>query len=182
MIVDYRKHAGVPEENPYIFGTNTVDKRRHAYLRACVLIKKYSVASGAKMPTSLRGTILRKHIATVCITLNVSENQINDLADFMDHHEKIHKSHYRQSVITRDLAISRLLKYAQGDDASDESDDESDQNDEYVINHESITDTCLNSDTTSTSRTIIHQFSVRQMSNKEDEINTRKGMLKYFHT
>jgi len=68
-IVHYRKYAGVSEINPYVFGINTIDKRRHGYLRACALMRKYSLASGTKMPTSLRGTILRKHIATICITL-----------------------------------------------------------------------------------------------------------------
>jgi len=131
IIVHYCKYAGVSEINPYVFGINTIDKRRHGYLRACALMRKYSLASGAKMPTSLRGTILRKHIATICITLDVSENQVNDLADFMGHHEKIHKSHYRQSVIIRDLAISRLLKYTQKENTTDES-AENDKDDESI--------------------------------------------------
>lgn len=143
MIVEYRKYASVPVENPYVFGINSIDNKRHAYLRACVLMRKYSAASGAKMPTSLRGTILRKHIATICITLDVSDNQVSDLANFMGHHEKIHKSHYRQSVITRDLAISRLLKYAQGEDTSDASNQsKEDENIESDIEYN--TGTCLN--------------------------------------
>jgi len=93
MIVNYHKHAGVPENNPYIFDIYTSDKRRYKYLRACVLMRKYSTISGAKMPTSLRGTMLRKHIATACISLDISEHEVNDLADFMGHHEKIHKSY-----------------------------------------------------------------------------------------
>lgn len=80
------------------------------YLKACVLMRKYSKISGAKMSASLRGTMLRKRIATVCISLDISEHEVNDLADFMGHHKKIHKSHYRQSIITKDLAILHLLK------------------------------------------------------------------------
>lgn len=146
IIVNYRKHAGVPENNPYIFGICTTDKKRHKYLRACVLMRKYSIISGAKMPTSLRGTMLRKHIATVCISLDISEHEVNDLADFMGHHEKIHKSHYRQSVITKDLAISRLLKYAQGEDTTDESDkvDENEDENEDDPTNDSNTDLSLN--------------------------------------
>jgi len=131
LIIKYRKQVGVPEQNPFVFGVNTIDKSRHKYLRACVLMRKYSSASGAKIPTSLRGTLLRKHIATMCITLDISENQVTDLADFMGHHEKIHKSHYRQSIITKDLAISKLLKYAQGENTTDES-NESDES--YELN------------------------------------------------
>lgn len=154
MIVKYRKEAGVPENNPYIFGTYTQDKKRHKYLRACVLMRKYSILSGAKMPTSLRGTILRKHIATVCMSLDIPEQEVNDLADFMGHHEKIHKSHYRQSIVTKDLAISRLLKYAQGDDTTDESDDieeEESENEDYPIS--SKTDLSSNISDTSLTKT-----------------------------
>lgn len=143
-IIYYRKQAGVSEQNPYVFGIETLDKRRHKYLRACVLMQKYSVASGAKMPTSLRGRTLRKHIATICITLDMSENQVSDLADFMGHHEKMHKLYYRQSVITKDLAISQLLKYAQGENTTDES-DEHDQCDKNAVesDNEHNTDICM---------------------------------------
>ncbi|XP_024875117.1 uncharacterized protein LOC112456658, partial [Temnothorax curvispinosus] len=171
MIVNYRKQAGVPEENPYIFGINTVDKRRHAYLRACVLMRKYSATSGAKMPNSLRGTILRKHIATMCIKLDVSDNQVNDLANFMGHHERIHKMHYRQSDITRDLAITRLLKYAQGENATDESDDEDEQDNGNIIDSDDKNDT---SSSTSDISSKSDQFSARQMSSKKHEINIDK--------
>ncbi|XP_070515392.1 uncharacterized protein [Cardiocondyla obscurior] len=142
MIVNYRTQAGVSKDNPFIFGINTMVEKRSAYLKACVLIRKYSKACGADIPSSLRCTTLRKHIATICITLDVSDTQINDLADFMGHHEKIHKSHYRQSILTQDLAISQLLKYAQGDNSdksesedTDEDEDE-DENDNNDINDE----------------------------------------------
>jgi len=178
MIVKYRKHAGVPENNPYIFGEYTPDKKRHKYLRACVLLRKYSIISGVKMPASLRGTMLRKHIATVCMSLDISEHEVNDLADFMGHHEKIHKSHYRQSIITKDLAISRLLKYAQGEDTTDENDntdDDENENEDNLINN-SDSD-FITSDTSSLTKTrqstsdISSLRKTRQLSNKEKDIN-----------
>lgn len=154
MIVKYRKHAGVPENNSYIFGIYSHDKKRYKYLRACVLMRKYSIISGAKMPTSLRSTMLRKHIATVCISLDMPEHEVNDLADFMGHHEKIHKSHYRQSIVTKDLAISRLLKYAQGEDTT-ESDDVDESENENKDTMTIISDLSLNtSDTSSLTKTI----------------------------
>lgn len=51
-IVHYCKHAGIPEQNPYVFGIKTLDKRRHKYLRACVLMRKYSATSRTKVLTS----------------------------------------------------------------------------------------------------------------------------------
>ncbi|XP_071579372.1 uncharacterized protein [Temnothorax nylanderi] len=102
------------------------------------------------MPTSLRGTTLRKHIATICVSLDISEHEVNDLADFMGHHEKIHKSHYRQSLITKDLAITRFLKYAQGEDTTDESDEDKNK-DEDDPTSDSDTDSGLNTPDTSLS-------------------------------
>lgn len=170
MIVNCRKHAGVSENNPYIFGICTYDKKRYKYLRACALMRKYSIISGAKMPTSLRGTMLRKHIATVCISLDMSEHEVNDLADFMGHHEKIHKSHYRQSVITKDLAVSRLLKYAQGESTTDESDNTDENENENEYNPTSNGNSNLNSNISDTSSLIITRQS-KQMPKKEKNIN-----------
>jgi len=144
VIVNYRQRAGVPENNPYIFGISTIDKKRHKYLRGCALMQKYSIISGAKMSVSLRGTTLRNHIATVSISLDISEHEVmSDPADFMGHLEKIHKSHYRQSIITKVLAVSRLLKYAEGGDTTDESDDNVDEN-ENDLNNDSNSDLSLN--------------------------------------
>lgn len=114
-------------------------------------MRKYSLISGAKIPTSLRGTMLRKHIATVCISLDMSEHEVNDLADFMGHHEKIHKSHYRQSVITKDLAVSRLLKYTQGESTTDESDNTDENENENEYNPTSNGNSNLNSNISDTS-------------------------------
>jgi len=176
MIVHYRKHAEVSENNPYIFGIHSQDKRRYKYLRACVLMRKYSVLSKAKMPTSLRGTMLRKHIATICISLDMPEQEVNDLADFMGHHEKIHKSHYRQSILTKDLAISHILKYAQGEDITDESDnvdeDESENEDENKNENDptnnSNSDLSLNTSDTSLLRRTRQS---KQLLSKEKDIS-----------
>ncbi|XP_066599970.1 uncharacterized protein [Prorops nasuta] len=125
MILKYRGAAGVPNKNPYIFGLPSLDKRRYKYLRACVLMRKFSLSSGVKFPTLIRGTNIRKHIATMCITLDISENQISELANFMGHHEKVHKSHYRQSILSREIAVSRLLAFAQGKSDNDSENDNS---------------------------------------------------------
>jgi len=49
------------------------------------------------------------------ITLNLTDNQITDLANFMGHHEKIHKKVYRKPIIVKDITeVSQLLEAAQG--------------------------------------------------------------------
>lgn len=74
-------------------------------------------------PDLLRATILRKHIATMCVNFIMNENDVSELANFMGHADKIHKEHYRQPILRREiLNISRLLEAVQGKANSDDSD------------------------------------------------------------
>ncbi|KAJ8966076.1 hypothetical protein NQ314_003752 [Rhamnusium bicolor] len=115
LILRYRLQAGVPEKNPYLFGLPSSVLGRHKWLDACVLMRKYSVECGAVRPDLLRGTTLRKHLATQSIFLNLQEEDISDLAQFMGHADKIHRSHYRLPVPAREIAqISVLLEKAVG--------------------------------------------------------------------
>ncbi|XP_029053550.2 uncharacterized protein LOC114881076 [Osmia bicornis bicornis] len=128
LIIQHRSSAGVPSQNEYLFGLPSSDKDKNRYLRACDLMRKYSIQCGAEIPSSLRGTQLRKHIATNCINLNLIDGQVTDLANFMGHHEKIHKDIYRQPVLETDIVkISKILQTAQG---LNESEEESDSNEE----------------------------------------------------
>ncbi|XP_072757500.1 uncharacterized protein [Anoplolepis gracilipes] len=94
LILKHRKDANVPKKNPYVFG----------------------------IPSSTKGTELRKHIATTCITLNLSENEVDDLANFMGHHEKIHKRHYRQSIPAIEIIrMTKFLEAALGENMQQQS-------------------------------------------------------------
>lgn len=87
-------------------------------------MRKFAEECGADKPVTLRGTILRKHIATMCINFNLSENEVSDLASFLGHADRIHKEHYRQPIITREiLHISKLLEAVQ--EKPNDSDDDS---------------------------------------------------------
>jgi len=115
IILKYRHDAKVSSKNPFLFGIPHDNKKRFKYLRACVLLRTFSEDCGAKLPCSLRGTQLRKHIATCCITLNLSEDQVTDLANFMGHDKKVHKSHYRQPIPELEIIrITQFLEAAQG--------------------------------------------------------------------
>ena len=111
LILKHRKDANVPEKNAYVFGIHGSTKRYFKYLKACNLMRDFSKKCGAQIPHSLRGTKLCKHIAITCITLNLSENEVDDLANFTGHHEKIHKHHYRQSIPA--VEIIRMTKFLQ---------------------------------------------------------------------
>lgn len=124
LLLERREDARVNPRNPYVFG---VVGPSNKFLRACTLIRKYSIECGAEHPERLRGTNLRKHIATTCIKLNLQDDQVRDLANFMGHNEKIHKDIYKQPIASRDiLRMSKLLEMAQGknnecESSSDES-------------------------------------------------------------
>lgn len=82
LVIKYRIEIGVSKYNPYIFGLLGGDKKQFPHLQAC----------GAEHPKRLRGTHLRKHIATTCVTLNLEAQDISDLSNFMGHSEKIHRN------------------------------------------------------------------------------------------
>lgn len=141
ILLKYRDRAKVPTKNPYIFGLPSMDKKsQDKYLRACALLRKYSVQSGAKNPERLRGTQLRKHVATTCISLNLTEAEVSDLANFMGHGEAIHKNIYRQPILEKDIVnMSKLLETAQGTgDHVSTSGEESNAEPENNLNQESI--------------------------------------------
>lgn len=127
LILKHREAVGVSSKNIYVFGTpNPHNTTKYTYFRACKLLREHANECGAEFPLTLRGTTLRKHVATHCINLYLSEDEIRDVANFMGHSDDIHKRYYRQPIITREIVrMSRVLQKAQGmdqDDTSSESD------------------------------------------------------------
>ncbi|XP_074033455.1 uncharacterized protein [Leptinotarsa decemlineata] len=125
----HRTEIGVSNYNPYIFGLPGGDKKQYPHLQACHLMRKFSECCGAEHPERLRGTHLRKHIATTCVMLNLEPQDISDLSNFMGHSENIHKGIYRQPIVSREiLGISKLLEAAQGTQGIEAADDSDDNN------------------------------------------------------
>ncbi|XP_077270902.1 uncharacterized protein LOC143902074 isoform X2 [Temnothorax americanus] len=119
LLLQFRKDAQVPSKNPYLFGLPSKDKSHYKHLQACKLMRDFASACGAKNVSLLRGTALRKHVATKCVDLNLSDNQVTRVANFMGHHEQIHKQIYRQPVARVDiLEMSKILLKAQGADTT----------------------------------------------------------------
>jgi len=147
MILKHRKAAKVSSKNPYLFGLPSLKKDKHRYLLACDLLRQYAVECGAENPETIRATELRKHIATICINYDLSENEISTLANFMGHADKIHLTHYRQPVIEKEiLEISQYLEAAQGADKNESDSNDSNDSDYEFSDNESIrnttTETC----------------------------------------
>lgn len=90
------------------------------------------------MPDTLRATELRKHIATTGISLNLSNNEVQNLSNYMGHDIKIHMGTYRQRLPMTDiLQMSQLLEKAQGiameNDGHILTDDSGSENDEREV-------------------------------------------------
>lgn len=136
LLLEHRRSAKIHCKNPYLFALPGKNTNRFKFLRACILLREFSEQCGAKLPSSLRGTKLRKHIATKCILLNLQNDEVTDLANYMGHAENIHKEYYRQPIISRDiLRMSQLLEKAQIlDNANKEENSDSDITEESENN------------------------------------------------
>lgn len=76
-------------------------------------MRELSDVCGAENDAALRDTNLRKHMATKCLSLNLSKTEVSHVANFMDHHQNVHKQIYRQPVAKVDiLDMSKILERA----------------------------------------------------------------------
>ncbi|XP_070155675.1 uncharacterized protein PF3D7_1120600-like [Polyergus mexicanus] len=140
-------YANVHPKNPYIFGIAGFNKQRFKFLRACDQMRKFAYECGADHPERLRGTLLRKHIATNCHKLKLTEHEIYELANFMGHQENIHKKYYRLPQKEADiLNISKYLEAALGTNNSNSDIDSSDIDDSNTHDHDNDSISYNNSD------------------------------------
>lgn len=153
-ILKYRKEANVTN-SPYVFALPSSGKHLK-WASACDLLRKYSFECKADFPSTLRGTLLRKHIATACMALNLSNGEVDDLSKFLGHDKSIHLNIYRQPVATNDiLHVSLLLEKAQGIytkskeevqefvEETDSEDENSAKNNTDTIDHDDVSTTSL---------------------------------------
>lgn len=76
VFLSFREQAGVLEDNPFLFGTNHLK----GYINRSVVIREFSFRCEAKHPETLRGTFLRKQVATLSQMLDLNDNEIQQLA------------------------------------------------------------------------------------------------------
>lgn len=132
LLIRNRANAKITDDNEFLFALPTIAGERSRRVNACNVLRKLSVLCGAKEPDLLRGTKMRKHVASMCISMELSESAVSEVAEFMGHHEKVHYEFYRKMPIVREIVkMSKLLETAQGDDEEDngEISDDEDQDD-----------------------------------------------------
>ncbi|XP_033106285.1 uncharacterized protein LOC117108397 [Anneissia japonica] len=112
FLTSKRLAAGITDSNKYVFALSG-----EGHLRACDAIREISTQCGAKHPEYLRATRLRKQIATVSQIMNLKENELDILANFLGHDIRTHRQYYRLPNSTLQLAkVSKLLlKMENGD-------------------------------------------------------------------
>ncbi|MEQ2221430.1 hypothetical protein ILYODFUR_015854, partial [Ilyodon furcidens] len=93
-------------KNPYMFGR----PQKLNHFRGSDIIREMAQSCAAKHPGALSSTKLRKHMATTSKVLNLTDNEMDDLADFLGHDIRVHCQCYRWPEGTTQLAkISKVL-------------------------------------------------------------------------
>ncbi|VEN62171.1 unnamed protein product [Callosobruchus maculatus] len=132
-LMKYRKRAGVKSTNKFVFAVPYANKHQKEYIRACPLMRKFSKECGAAVPDTLRGTTLRKHVATYTAMLRLEDTQVDFLCNYMGHHKDIHKNIYRVPNGVADMTeVSRLLQAAIGEDDESGNENEDDEDEPEI--------------------------------------------------
>lgn len=106
LLIENRSRCGIPNENPFLFARPYT----MTFFRGSDCILEFAVACGAKNPQTLTSTKLRKQIGTLSEVLNLSNTELDQLADFLGHDIRVHRQFYRLPEGTLQLAkISKSL-------------------------------------------------------------------------
>ncbi|XP_064648758.1 uncharacterized protein LOC135500969 [Lineus longissimus] len=106
--IETRTLAGVSPSNQFIFACSNRSSEGH--IRGSDTLRDFSTSCGAKYPDLLKSTKLRKQIATLSQILNLKENELDILANFLGHDIRVHREFYRLPDETLQTArVSKLL-------------------------------------------------------------------------
>lgn len=114
LLIRYRSNVGIPEGNDFLFALPTQTWKVKT-VNVWAVINSYAQRCGAQNPSSLKGTNLRKHLASYCATKDLNDRDVTNLADFMGHDERIHLKIYRQNPLVSQVSLlAPILNGAQG--------------------------------------------------------------------
>ncbi|XP_059210360.1 uncharacterized protein LOC131989178 [Centropristis striata] len=106
LLVDQRIACGVLKDNIFVFAR----PEALSHLRGSDCMRVMAGACEAKCPKALTSTKLRKHAATLSTVLNMTDTEMDQLANFLGHDIRIHREFYRLPDKTLQLAkISKVL-------------------------------------------------------------------------
>ena len=108
LLVQYRREAGVSKHNEYVFASSNF--LSEGYLRGSDALRKAAKEAELEHPELITGTNLRKQVATLSQIVNLRDNELDVLAQYMGHDIQVHREFYRMPSATMQLAkISKLL-------------------------------------------------------------------------
>lgn len=108
LLIKTRENVGVNVNNQFIFARPYYGSLGH--IRGSDCLRDFSEDCGATHPKLLRSTKLRFQIATLSQILNMKENELDLLADFLGHDIRVHREFYRLPEHTLQVAkVSKLL-------------------------------------------------------------------------
>lgn len=90
LIISLRDRARISKETIYLFAIND------RYIEGTAVMNEFANRSGAKHWALLTGTRLRKQLAASLRYLNLSDEDLRQVAEAMGHTEKTHMVHYRK--------------------------------------------------------------------------------------
>lgn len=106
LLVEQREACSVLKENIYMFAR----PEAMSHFRGSDCLREFAKVCGAKCPKALTSTRLRKHAATLSTVLNMTDTEMDQLANFLGHDIRIHREFYRLPEKTLQLAkISKIL-------------------------------------------------------------------------
>jgi len=103
-----RSDVGISSDNPYIFA-RVISSKSNDHLSGSDCLQKLSSLADLKASHLIRSTQLRKYIATTCQIFNLSDSEIDWLAEYLGHDIRTQR-YYRLRDSSIELAkISKLL-------------------------------------------------------------------------
>ena len=100
-----KRHLIRNPNNSYLFPR----KDSEFHIRGTDCLRKFSEECGAEAPERLRSTRLRKQIATMSQILNLQENELDILAQFLGHDICVHRDFYRLPSAT--IQVAKVSKW-----------------------------------------------------------------------
>ncbi|XP_070576782.1 uncharacterized protein [Ptychodera flava] len=107
LLLKKRESAGI-EENPYFFANP--NGARRSYYRGTDTLRACAVQANVSNPESLQSTCIRKLVATTCQILNLKDNELANLAQYIGHDIQVHSNFYQQQKsAVQATQISKVL-------------------------------------------------------------------------
>jgi len=106
LLLEKRHVVNVAQMNDFVFARpNSL-----SHIRGSDVLRTFASECGAEAPHTLRSTKLRKHVATISQVINLKNNELDVLAQFLGHNIKVHRDYYRlPSDVLQTAKIAKIL-------------------------------------------------------------------------